>query len=208
MAIDFKDFAKMKWRNQILLVAGVCGGLLALVWYQFLTPINEEITAKKAELSQLQTEIGKAQQQQKRYAQFKAEALALANELETLKTVLPLEKENDSLLRSVQDMITASGLKILRFLPRPPIDREVYLEWPIDMEIVGTYHNIGAYLDRVRRLPRIVNISNLKINSRASTGIAASTSSVGATLVATTFIYREEEEEAAKTPANTPAQKK
>jgi type IV pilus assembly protein PilO len=192
MALDFKDFSRLKWYKQVLIVAFVCGGILGLVWYQVLAPMEVEIEAKQAELTKLEGEIAKAKAQLAVYARFKAEAQALEKQLAILKKVLPLEKETDSLLRALQDTTQASGLRILRFLPRPQADRDVYLEWPIDMEIVGTYHNIGSYLDKIRKLDRIVNISNLKITSRASSGDAASTASVGATYVATTFIYREE----------------
>jgi Tfp pilus assembly protein PilO len=60
------------------------------------------------------------------------------------------------------------------------------------MEVIGTYHNIGAFLDKIRLLPRIVNISGLKIQSRASDGPASVLASVGATYTATTFVYKEE----------------
>jgi Tfp pilus assembly protein PilO len=60
------------------------------------------------------------------------------------------------------------------------------------MEIVGTYHNIERFLDKIRQLPRIVNISNLRVTGRNSEGEQAFTASVGATFVATTFIYHEE----------------
>jgi type IV pilus assembly protein PilO len=76
----------------------------------------------------------------------------------------------------------------------------VYTEWPIDMEVVGTYHNIGQFLDKIRNLPRIVNVGGMKIQSRASQGSDAFTSSVGATYVATTFVYREEIANAAPPP--------
>lgn len=192
MAIDFKDFSKMKWYLQVLIVAGVCGGLLGLVWYQFLEPIGVEIEAKKVELGKIEAEVAKARQRQAVLAKFRLEVAALEKELSRLKTILPLEKETDQLLRSVQDTTQSSGLRIMRFQPRPQVDRDVYLEWPIDMEIVGTYHNVAAYLDKMRKLPRIVNISNLKISSRATSGDAAATASVGATYIATTFIYRDE----------------
>jgi len=66
------------------------------------------------------------------------------------------------------------------------------------MDIVGTYHNVGAYLDRIRQLPRIVNISGLRLVVRAATGEAAFTSSVGATYTATTFVYRPDPAETAE----------
>jgi type IV pilus assembly protein PilO len=192
MAIDFKDFAKLKWYYQILVVAAVCGGLLGLLWYQVLTPINTEIESKNGTLSGLKQTIAKSEAQQKVLAQLKKDSLALQAKLDMLKLVLPLEKETDQVLRSVQQAASTSALRILRVGFRPIIDHEVYTEWPIDMEVVGTYHNIGAFLDKIRNLPRIVNVAGMRINSRASQGDDAFTSSVGATYTATTFVYREE----------------
>jgi type IV pilus assembly protein PilO len=192
MAIDFKDFAKLKWYYQILVVAAVCGGLLGLVWYQVLTPITMDIETKKSTLDGLKQTIAKSEAQQKMLEQLKKDSLALQAKLDMLKLVLPLEKETDQVLRSVQQAASSSALRILRVGFRPIIDHEVYTEWPIDMEVVGTYHNIGAFLDKIRNLPRIVNVAGMRISSRASQGDDAFTSSVAATYVATTFVYREE----------------
>jgi type IV pilus assembly protein PilO len=192
MAIDFKDFAKLKWYYQILVVAAVCGGLLGLLWYQVLTPIKTEIESKNGTLAGLKQTIAKSEAQQKMLAQLKKDSLALQAKLDMLKLVLPLEKETDQVLRSVQQAASTSALRILRVGFRPIIDHEVYTEWPIDMEVVGTYHNIGAFLDKIRNLPRIVNVAGMRIQSRASQGDDAFTSSVSANYTATTFVYREE----------------
>ena len=77
-------------------------------------------------------------------AQLKKDSVELQAKLDMLKLVLPLEKETDQVLRSVQQAASTSALRILRVGFRPIIDHEVYTEWPIDMEVVGTYHNIGA----------------------------------------------------------------
>jgi type IV pilus assembly protein PilO len=200
---DFKDFQKMKWYVQIVVVAALCAGLLGLFWHQFLSPIQEEIKTKQETLAQLDLIIAKSLAQKKVFEQFKKEALALQAKLDELKLILPQEKETDEILRSVQSSASTSALRILRVGPRPIIDHEVYTEWPIDMEVVGTYHNIGAFLDKIRKLPRIVNIAGLKITSRAADGEAAFTSSVGATYTATTFVYREEQIATTAPPART-----
>ena len=192
MAIDFKDFAKLKWYYQVLIVSAVCGGLLGGFWYQYLSPIYDDIQNRTKVLSDLQITIAKSQQQQKQLAQIKKDAMALQAKLDLLKTILPLEKETDQIFRSVQQQATTSALRILRVAPRPTIDHEVYTEWPIDMEVLGTFHNVGTFLDKIRQLPRIVNITSLRMNVRNAEGDQASTSSVGATYAATTFVYKEE----------------
>jgi type IV pilus assembly protein PilO len=150
------------------------------------------IAEKKTETSQLQAQVAKSQQEERVFAQFKADSEKLEAQLDTLKSVLPQEKETDQILRQAQRSAETSALKIVRLGPRPTIDHDVYTEWPIDMEVIGTYHNIGAFLDKIRLLPRIVNISGLKIQSRASDGPASVLASVGATYTATTFVYKEE----------------
>ena len=192
MALDFKDLGKLKWYYQVVIVAGTCGALLGLFWYQYLAPLNDDIQSRTKTLTDLQVVIAKSLQQQKQLAQIKREAQELQAKLDMLKTILPQEKETDQIFRSVQQQATTSALRILRVAPRAVLDHEVYTEWPIDMQITGTYHNVGMFLDKIRQLPRIVNITGLRIGVRNAQGDQAATSSIDATYVATTFVYKEE----------------
>ena len=192
MALEFKDLTKLKWYYQVAIVGGICGLLLAGVWYQFLSPIQDEIQTKTSQVDELQKTIVKTIQQQKELEKIKKEAIDLQAKLEMLKMILPLEKETDQIFRSVQMLAGTSGLTVSRVGPRPQIDHEVYTEYPIDLDVTGTYHNIGLFLDRIRQLPRIVNISGLRLQGRASEGDAAFVASVGASYTATTFVYKEE----------------
>ena len=192
MASGIKDFSKLQWYFQVLIVAGFCGLMLGLVWYQYLSPIQTSIEGKRLELDAVKAQVAKSQQQERTFAKFKAESAALQEQLDRLKSVLPLEKETDQILRQVQSSASSSSLRILRVVSKATIDHEVYTEWPIEMEIVGTFHNLGRYLDKIRLLPRIVNISNMKIQARATDGIGGTPATVGATYTATTFVYKEE----------------
>jgi type IV pilus assembly protein PilO len=109
-----------------------------------------------------------------------------------LKMALPLEKETDQIFRAVQLQAGVSGLKVFRVAPKPTVDHEVYTEYPIDLEVTGTYHNVGMFLDKIRKLPRIVNVGGLRLTSKASEGELAFTSSVSAVYTATTFVYKDE----------------
>jgi type IV pilus assembly protein PilO len=190
MASSLKDFSKLQWYFQLLIVGAVCGGLLALVWYQYLSPMQVTIEGKQVELASVKEQVAKSQQQARTFAKFKADSAALQDRLDKLKSVLPLEKETDQILRQVQNSASTSALRILKVVSRSTIDHDVYTEWPIEMEIVGNFHNLGRYLDKIRLLPRIVNISNMKI--QASNGSGGSNATVGATYTATTFVYKEE----------------
>ncbi len=76
--------------------------------------------------------------------------------------------------------------------------QEAYEEWPINMEVEGSYHNLGYFVDRVSRLARLVTVSNVKI---ASQGTQTLSNTIKVSCVATTYVYVEAPESAAGAPA-------
>src|SRR5215475_1610838 len=192
MEIGFKGLSNLSSAKQVLLVVVVCGVLLAGFWYQFLSPIQTEIQNKTAKVNELKAVVAKSEAQEKELQKMKAEVAELQAKLDMLKAALPLEKETDQIFRAVQLQAGGSGLKVSRVAPKSTIDHDVYTEYPIDLEVTGTYHNVGLFLDKIRQLPRIVNINGLRLTSKASEGDLAFTSSVGAVYTATTFVYKDE----------------
>jgi len=100
--LDIKGFSKLKWYYQVAIVGGVCGLLLGGVWYQFLSPMQEEITVKQSQFIDLQQQVAKSLQQKKIYEQMKADSVELSAKLEELKKVLPLDKETDQIIKAIQ----------------------------------------------------------------------------------------------------------
>ena len=76
--------------------------------------------------------------------------------------------------------------------------QEAYEEWPINMDVEGSYHNLGYFVDRVSRLARLVTVSNVKI---ASQGKQTLSNTIKVSCVATTYVYVEAPESAAGAPA-------
>jgi len=192
MELAFKGLSNLSSVKQVLLVVGVCGALLAGFWYQFLSPIQTDIESKTAKMNELKAIVAKSEAQEKELQKIKVEAMELQARLDMLKMALPLEKETDQIFRAVQLQAGSSGLKVFRVAPKPTVDHEVYIEYPIDLEVTGTYHNVGMFLDKIRKLPRIVNVGGLRLSSKASEGELAFTSSVNAVYTATTFVYKDE----------------
>ena len=67
-----------------------------------------------------------------------------------LRAVLPEEKDAADLLRRMQTVATQSNLTIKSFKPAPVVTKQLHAEWPITLELDGTYHNL-AHLLRPRR---------------------------------------------------------
>ncbi len=194
-------FSKLKWYVQLATVVAVCGALLAGVWYWFMSPIQMDIRAQTARLAEVTAKVDKSLRQKAVFEQFKKEAEVLQARLDELKRVLPQDRETDQILKQVQSSASGSGLKIQSGVSRAPVDHEVYTEYPLEMSVIGTPHTLGEFLEKIRRLDRIVNIDKLKIDGRASEGEASYTASIGASYEAKTYVYREQV--ADKVPAAT-----
>ncbi len=90
-------------------------------------------------------------------------------EFKTALKALPKKREIPSLLTSVSLVGIESGLEFLLFQPQPEVKKELskeesYVEIPVSIQVSGGYHNVALFFDRVARLPRIVNIKNIRMN--------------------------------------------
>ena len=168
-----------------LFIALVIGGLF---WWQYLSPAMEEEQTKTAQLDTLKREIAALEVTANKLAEFQREVALLEAKLETLKRILPPEKETPDLMRKVQSLASQSSLLIKSFTPGATVNKEFYQEWPITMTVEGNYHNLGIFFDRVGRLSRLVNIGNIKITSRTEQTVS---NTISASCVATTFVYVE-----------------
>jgi type IV pilus assembly protein PilO len=187
-------FGKLKAQVQVLIVLVVCGAAIGILWYTTLSPISEEIKTKEQQASTLQAQVDKMHALEAKYAQFKKETEVLQKRLDELKKILPQDKEIEQILSLVQESARKSGLHIQRGVSKSVVDHDVYSEWPIEMQVLGTYHNLGDFLEKIRELPRIVNVNKLRLESHSGKTEDGNTTTIGANYEATTFVYREPSE--------------
>lgn len=160
--------------------------ILGGVWYFKLDPMTQERDAKRTERDALDQDIRKLEVTASKLGEFQREVALLEARLETLKRILPPQKETPDLMRKIQALAAQSALSIKRFTPKATVAKEFYQEWPIDVDLDGTYHNLGMFFDRVGRLPRLVNVGNLKIKIQTQQRV---NNTISASCVATTFVY-------------------
>ena len=136
-----------------------------LFWYFYYSPAVEERDTKAAKLETLQKEIRALEVTANKLQEFQREVQLLEAKLETLKRILPPAKETPDLMRKVQALASQSNLGIKTFTPQAVVNKDFYQEWPIKVDVQGTYHNLALFFDRVSRLSRLVNVGDLKIAS-------------------------------------------
>ena len=155
---------------------------------------QESLATRKAQLATIRADITKGRATARRLPEFRRQVDGLQAQLDRLRPVLPEEKDVADLLRRIQGMATQSNLQIRGFAPQPVTTRQMYAEWPIGLELDGTYHNLGSFLERVSKFPRIINVNGIHIKAKAA---GSSDQTISAQCTATTFVLVE-----AKKPAD------
>jgi type IV pilus assembly protein PilO len=112
----------------------------------------------------------------------------LEQRLESLRQVLPEEKDVADTLRRIQGLATKSNLQLQKFQPGKVVQQSIYAEIPYKLQAEGTYHNLGYFFDQISKFPRIINISDISLRAKTPPEPNAT---IVADLVATTFVLQE-----------------
>jgi type IV pilus assembly protein PilO len=182
------SLTKLPWWAQIaafvVLALGGCGAF----FYYYEMPARADMASRQMQLVALKADIAKGLATAKKLPEFRSQVTELENRLSSLKAVLPEEKDAADLLNRMQTVAAQSNLTIKSFKPGVTVTKQLHAEWPITLELDGTYHNLAIFFDRVGKFTRIVNISALDVKGKDK---PERNSTITASCVATTFVLLE-----------------
>ena len=180
------DFKKLPFWGQFAVVAVMSAVLVAVAWmaYPNFGEMSKKNVSERARLDELQTEIRRGQAIEAKLPEFEREIANLSSQLGDLVAILPTEPETGELLKWVKNLADQSNLELKQFNPGGLKTVEFYKEFPIQMQVVGDYHDLGVFFDRVSKYSRIINVNNVRITGRPN-----GSSSIASSFTATTFVY-------------------
>jgi type IV pilus assembly protein PilO len=159
--------------------------VLALYWFAFGSGTRQQVGVLHQQLATIQSQINEARAVAQNLETFEAKRVELEKELEAALQRLPNSKELPVLLTDISSLGKKSGLEIRGFRPEAEIDHGFYAEVPIRVEFYGSYHDVGMFFDRLSRLSRIVNVTNLEMTMADDSDLPK----LKVTGVATTFRF-------------------
>lgn len=150
------------------LVAAAIAVVLVLVGiYLPFSPVAQErdqVDKAVQERSQLNQEVQQLSVYKQRYSELKTQMEALNKQLDTLKTIVPEEKETDEFIRLLQGAASASNVDLRRLKAQAVASKDYYYEMPFEVQADGPYFNILDFFGRLSRLSRIINVGDLQFN--------------------------------------------
>ena len=142
------------------------GGVALLVYgvfYYFVTSGTRAETAEvEAQVVQLQSANAGAQIASQRLNEFKANYERAQADYEDLKALLPEQRELTTVLANVQDKARGK-LTLRKFTPKDDEQQDMYAAKPVEIEVNGTYNQIGQFFSQMASYQRIVSITDFKV---------------------------------------------
>lgn len=174
-----------KFTLLVLLLAGIGAGFYYLVE----DPQSREIQTLTAAVSKLDTEISANKEKVKNLEALKKLTGELGLQLAKIQEHLPPESEAATVLKQLSDLGTRIGLtlKLWRPGPRQEDSSKLFVKLPADVEMIGGYHTLALFFDRISKMPRIINVNKIKMAKGAAGPVEKDRVSVQATFQLTAF---------------------
>ena len=181
-----QQIERLPFGARLGLLVGVFVLVIGMYWMGIYDGQRQTLEAQRTQLTKLQSEIAESRAVASNLNSFREQREILRKEFEGALQRLPNDTELPGLLTDISGLGKKSGLEIRAFDPGKKVNRGFYAEVPIALEFYGSYHELATFFDRLSRLSRIVNITQLDMRLESDTGDRPNLKIKG---VATTFQF-------------------
>jgi type IV pilus assembly protein PilO len=154
--LDFNNTGS--WPREFKLGFCVLVGLLivGLAWWLFVRDKTTELEGLERQEADLRSEFETKQGRAANFEPLKLQLAQMEQQLQQMLRQLPSKTEMPDLIIDISQTALATGITNELFQPGPETPKEFYAEKPIQLRMVGTYHQFGAFVSGVASLPRVV----------------------------------------------------
>jgi type IV pilus assembly protein PilO len=164
--VDFKSPAIQKLSLAILLA----GSVLGIFYFTHLMPFGfpnsrDHVASLRSDYEKKSAELARARASVADLPRFEAEYAQLHERWELAAELLPTDRQLSTLLRKITLAGQQTGVQFVMFKPGGLRPSEYHTEMPVQISVVGPYHNVGSFLAELANLRRIVTVANLHLAS-------------------------------------------
>jgi type IV pilus assembly protein PilO len=164
--LDPKNPGNWPWPFKAAALLSLFAAIIVGAWFAVFSAQREELDREEKKETELKnTFLGKKKLavNLEAYQQQRAE---IEQSFGALLKQLPTKSEIEALIIDINQAGLGRGLQFELFKPAPNENfTEFYAEKPVDLKVTGNYHDLGAFASDVSKLPRIVLLNDLKIDT-------------------------------------------
>lgn len=168
LELNSLDWARRgQWPREIKIIVYILTLFLsfAFVYFVWVGPLRDVYAQKIAQETRLKAEFEKKYSESVNLNVYKKQLKEIEARFGQVLKELPTQNEMPALLEDISKTGVASGLTFELFAPAKEIEHPFYAELPVNITVVGTYHQIAVFLSRVAQISRVVTIHDFTLTS-------------------------------------------
>ncbi len=149
--------------QKVLLFAGTALVMSAAFYFLQFESQLDTLTQLKSQITGQQQKLATLKAAAARVPVFEKELAQSEEDLAILLMMLPDQKEIPGLLENVSRLGAKVGLENILFQPQPEVPQEFYAVIPIRLDLLGSFNDLGVFLDNISKLNRILKVESLTL---------------------------------------------
>ncbi|MDR1075457.1 MAG: type 4a pilus biogenesis protein PilO [Xanthomonadaceae bacterium] len=200
--LDFNNMGAWSKKAKMGFCVVISLFILVMAYLLHIRSQREELVSLEAKEVNLRMEFEKKQVEVANLEPLRAQLERMEQALHQMLRQLPSKTEMPDLIVDISQTALASGLSNELFKPGPEEAKEFYAEKPIELRMVGSYHQFGAFVSGVASLPRVVILTMHDISLKPRSGKPGSIGQGALELSGTvrTYRYLDDSETVMETP--------
>jgi len=188
VAIELKQLEDKPWYYGLGIGLALAVGLWAVANWQYpnFKEMQQRLAGLKAEYGTLQEKIERGRVAERRLPQLREEVRRIELDLNRLLEILPTKRNTEELIKKIEALTRQGDFFLKSFVPKEYVNKDFYAEWPIDVQLDGTYHNLALFFDKMARFSRIINVESLALTGYPDARLGRT---LAANFTLKTFIY-------------------
>ncbi|MFP6851410.1 MAG: type 4a pilus biogenesis protein PilO [Pseudomonas sp.] len=185
--LDFNNVGS--WPAAVKFIAGIIlfVAVVGLGYNFHLKDLQSQLEVQQAQELSLKEQFSSKAYKAANLDAYKEQMQEMEVSFGALLKQLPSDTEVPGLLEDITRTGLGSGLEFEEIKLLPEAAQQFYIELPIQIKVVGTYHDLATFVSGVASLPRIVTLHDFDLVPVESDGVATLRMSI----LAKTYRYNE-----------------
>ena len=149
-----------------ILVGAVAGIVVAALVFFLLGGQRSELSAVKADNTNLQAAVDKGKLLKANYEKLREEVAKQDKRIEQLVKIMPTETDYGEIPYRIKKLADDAGIDQVSFALKPDRKSTYYTEKPVDFEFRVGYHSFGQFASLISGYDKIINLSNIVITRK------------------------------------------
>jgi len=186
--LDFDSVGSWPTAVKVLIWALLLIAVMLIGYYQHIKDLQEQLGREQQTEEKLKAEFEQKAFQAANLDAYREQMVEMEESFGALVSQLPSDTEVPGLLEDITNKGLLNGLEIKSIKLQKERSREFYVELPISISAVGSYHDLGAFISGMASLPRIVTLHDFNIGMQDKNA-----NRLNLNITAKTYRYKDDE---------------